>query len=241
MGDNHALNNHALNIASIIGDAEAMSALLKAGANPNLVNRMGDTLIWRASLFGQHEVVRVLLDAGADPNSSINKQSALHIAASSNRKECVKLLLNAGADPNAQDNSGTTATDITIRHRRTEIRDLLISAGGDAFPVYFQRGIPGAFFDAVGPSRVHPLVVLCLRVIKCKSNGVVVPRWVPPALCAFSWDIDACLAAAKEFGVRPPSPPPVQVRQKRTRDEKENVCDVVEGVNRLVLRDKRQK
>jgi len=113
MGDNHALNNHALNIASIIGDAEAMSALLKAGANPNLVNRMGDTLIWRASLFGQHEVVRVLLDAGADPNSSINKQSALHIAASSNRKECVKLLLNAGADPNAQDNSGTTATDIT--------------------------------------------------------------------------------------------------------------------------------
>ena len=30
--------------------------------------------------------------------------------------------------------------------------------------------------------RVVPLQTLCLRVIRSRSNGVVVPEWVPPLL-----------------------------------------------------------
>src|SRR3990167_7224855 len=54
--------------ASHIGDLEAVKELLQAGADPNIVNRGGQTPLYWASYHGYLEIVRELLQAGADPN-----------------------------------------------------------------------------------------------------------------------------------------------------------------------------
>ncbi len=81
---------------------QAVRALLKAGADPNLPNGMDITPLMIASAAGKLEIVQALLEAGADPNIRDKEgRTALMFAAKSGQPALVELLLSKKADPKA--------------------------------------------------------------------------------------------------------------------------------------------
>ena len=49
-----------------------LDALLDAGANPNVKNKLGGTALMWAASYGQDETVQILLSKGADPRIKDN-------------------------------------------------------------------------------------------------------------------------------------------------------------------------
>ena len=60
----------ALFAAIRAGSAGEVERLLKAGANPNVVDAEGTSALMAATLFGGDDLVKLLLDRDADPNRS---------------------------------------------------------------------------------------------------------------------------------------------------------------------------
>lgn len=80
--------------------AAAVHALLKGGADPNLSDSDGSTmvpLIWTAYL-GQEENAKLLIQAGADVNKCTDEgRTALQIASDLDHAGIVRMLMDAGA------------------------------------------------------------------------------------------------------------------------------------------------
>src|SRR5262249_46294053 len=100
--------------AARAGDARAVAALLKQGANPNArrIRRSFDDaetinatpVIVSAAFDGFQQVVRVLAQHGADINSTdSNGLCALCAACMCGKFRTVRVLLQSGADPNRRD------------------------------------------------------------------------------------------------------------------------------------------
>lgn len=104
------------------GHAEAVEALLDAGADIDQVSADGTTPIFIAALNGHFDMVLALLERGADPNlanhangtplfATINQQwipktgyaqPNVHLQQNATHMEAMEALLRAGADPNAR-------------------------------------------------------------------------------------------------------------------------------------------
>jgi ankyrin repeat protein len=114
-------------LAARKGSLDILELLLKAGANPNLMNyRAGIypytskpslryTPIISAASRGNRHVVAMLL---ANPGIKVDAQdedgnTAMMSAARNGSLDIVELLLKAGADPNLKNNRGKTAADLT--------------------------------------------------------------------------------------------------------------------------------
>ncbi|MCX6864753.1 MAG: ankyrin repeat domain-containing protein, partial [Verrucomicrobia bacterium] len=103
-------------------DPKLIGLLFKYGANPNLRNQFGDSLLVQACKAGVAARVALLVEAGADVHAlSSDGQSALRIAAGSDNRgggmSCVGILLAAGAKPDDKwRESGFDQTPIPIRH-----------------------------------------------------------------------------------------------------------------------------
>lgn len=65
-GEDTNKGNSALMGVAFKGYDHIAHALLRAGADPNRVNRAGQTALMMAALFGRHAVIDLLLKAGAD-------------------------------------------------------------------------------------------------------------------------------------------------------------------------------
>ena len=78
-------------------------ALLRAGADPNAVDRFRETPLMKAAARGLTDVMLALINAKADVNAQDNEEhTPLYHAALSGRKDAVKCLLQSGADELAQ-------------------------------------------------------------------------------------------------------------------------------------------
>lgn len=125
-----------------------MKLLIKNGANINISNNKGMSLLMWAAKYGQKEAAEILLNKGANVNAKDGGNStALMIAAAEGYKDIVELLIEKGADINARDNvsrhwtelsyngaklrsvSGSTALDYAVIGRHTDIANLLKSKG----------------------------------------------------------------------------------------------------------------
>lgn len=86
-----------------------MSFLLRAGANPNVRDREGNTPLMLATQVRWTEGLRLLLDlrVQVDAQNRLG-ETALLKAAQARDLETVKLLLDARANPDIADNSGRT-------------------------------------------------------------------------------------------------------------------------------------
>jgi ankyrin repeat protein len=107
-----------------------LTALLDAGADPNILNDEGGgsvpttALIWAAG-EGHWVNVRTLLFRGADPNIiDCTGMTALLVAASGGHIQIVRDLLEHGADPAITDSNGATARQLAERHC-SKLLDLL--------------------------------------------------------------------------------------------------------------------
>jgi len=133
-------------IAAKHGYENVLVALMKAGGNPNLQQRLGTypdgwvagTALYYAVFAGRLNIARILLRYGADPNligyglGITSTFSPLMRACQNHSEELVVALLEAGADPNAALDDGRTAHDFwagfdAILKRRSEAKAMMES------------------------------------------------------------------------------------------------------------------
>ncbi|EOD60591.1 ankyrin repeat domain-containing protein [Amycolatopsis vancoresmycina] len=122
--------------AAVHGHLEAASVLLRAGADPNAVNRdTGWTALTTAVVAGRDDLVRGLLAFdGVDVNhADAEGATALHHAARLGLGSTVELLVSRpGTDPSLVDDLGRTAVMDAALRGHTAVVDVLRRADPDA-------------------------------------------------------------------------------------------------------------
>lgn len=116
-----------LHLSAAWGQTEAMSMLLKAGADINARNVIGDYPLHSAVEHASS--LTMLIKAGANVNvKNDNGESALHFAASGGAAESIVLLVKAGADVNAQDSKKNTPLHNAIQDGKIEAVKVLLKS-----------------------------------------------------------------------------------------------------------------
>src|SRR6185436_20597142 len=124
----------ALHWAAERGDGALASTLLKAGASPSALTRVGQyTPLHIAAKGGHAQVVQALVAAGADVRALTTTGAApLHFAAASGSAEAVTVLLDRGADVNVREPQwGQTPLMFAAALGRTAVVKTLITRGAD--------------------------------------------------------------------------------------------------------------
>ncbi|XP_059575536.1 ankyrin repeat and LEM domain-containing protein 1 isoform X2 [Alligator mississippiensis] len=135
-------------------EAAAVEALLKQGADPNLVLPEGIAAVHLAAGKERESGVRCLqliLQYGGDPNArSAEELTPLHVAASWGCYKCLKLLLRKGGDPDLEDQDGSRAIDLATEQGNTMCVQILQDfQRARAWPVCLRR----PEFSPDGPGR----------------------------------------------------------------------------------------
>lgn len=152
--------------------AEAVTALLEAGAFLEARDRLGSTpLHWVASRTS-NDTVKALLDVGADLNARDNKGlTPLHWAGlGSKNDEVVSALLMAGADPYVRDNEGALAFDSSGLIKRFRERGVYRArrARRLAEQVEATTTTPG---QGRRPAKIRPLLQSLLELQEAARQG----------------------------------------------------------------------
>ena len=119
-----------LGLAVFFGHAEAVDALLAAGAEVNAAYRetMKLTPLASAMAVGRNDIARTLIAHGADVNATAaNDVRPLHTAAARGNLESAMLLLDHGADTSAVSSDGKTALSYAEEHNHPEMVEFLKS------------------------------------------------------------------------------------------------------------------
>lgn len=120
--------NTALMIALENGKVAVAEMLIKAGANPNIANQLGETPIMMAASLGKEGagLVKLLVAKGADIHQkSAENVTVLMYAAQGGDLETVKYLVDKkGADLDAKDDDGKSALDF-VQDKNSEVAQFL--------------------------------------------------------------------------------------------------------------------
>lgn len=111
-----------------LADAEI---LLYDGADPNIQDKIGNSLLQLASLKDNTEMVSLLLDYKADPNLDRYDQNSLFTAINNNNTDIVRLLLEHYANPNRKNGLSMTPLQQAILIRNLDIIELLLQYEAD--------------------------------------------------------------------------------------------------------------
>jgi len=158
-GANLKLAPGVLELATSINSVEAVTLLLRHGANPDTKKDGIYTPLCSAIRDDREVLVDLLLQAKADPNLaaldfptgkcvSYHRPHLLHkilgagadprhpkglveACVESNEAECLKILLKHGADVNERGASGNTALTTAIKHGDQAMIELLLQNGGN--------------------------------------------------------------------------------------------------------------
>ncbi|HVH45817.1 MAG TPA: ankyrin repeat domain-containing protein, partial [Labilithrix sp.] len=132
----------ALHDAAASGSIDAVSALLRAGANPKKADSFGQSPLHLLAVVDPVRaaaIARVLLQAGADPIAADARGfSPLHAAAASDNVPLVRELAPR-SQLEMKTPAGETALDVALRHGRDRAGEVLLAAGAalerdDAWP-----------------------------------------------------------------------------------------------------------
>jgi len=101
--------------------------LLKWGANPNSVNKKGNTPLHLAAMLGLDDYIKMLIHYGAKvDNKNLSGTTALMMAAlSAHNLTAVLILLKAGANPRIKDNDNRDAIDIARERNKKKLVRLM--------------------------------------------------------------------------------------------------------------------
>jgi len=124
----------ALQYASEFGNVQIMRMLLKQGADTNVRNGYGQSLVMEAVASGTTTQLRLLLTSGADVNATDKDgDTALMYAVNSGYLDTISLLVQHGADVNARNKKGETALMYTMEPLDNQkALQLLLKLGADA-------------------------------------------------------------------------------------------------------------
>lgn len=156
--DVHALNKWRetpLLTAANHGQAGAVDALLRAGADPCKCTDTGWSPLSIAAYKGHDDVVRLLLEEGAPTEEADPTLSALLQAATKGLPGTVELLLRHGADHTVTTKKGDTALSILVEQN-------LIDAAADMVTEY-KASIPRCSRDRKKVQRARLLINLRMK------------------------------------------------------------------------------
>lgn len=114
------------------GNLEQIKSLIASGADVNVKNHSGDTLLSVAIINGNKDIIELLIARGADVNARGRfSKTPLHWAVYKGRKNISGLLIAKGAHIDAKDFSNDTALHYAARYGHKDIAELLITKGAD--------------------------------------------------------------------------------------------------------------
>ncbi len=114
------------------GDAVEVRNLLEKGANPNIRNVEGDTLLMMASEYGYLPIVQALLKKGSKVNAKNNDEgTALMAAARGGSHDVIKQLIFNGAEIEAESKNGITALIAATQQGHFSAVKALLDGGAD--------------------------------------------------------------------------------------------------------------
>ena len=112
--------------------AKEIEVLIQQGADVNVQDILGTTVLIEATCDGLNEVAEVLVENGADVNHKDKYgNTALLWAAYKGRKDIVQMLLEGGADVNIQNKAGMTALMRASREGHKDVVEVLLENGAD--------------------------------------------------------------------------------------------------------------
>jgi ankyrin repeat protein len=120
-------------VAASKGDLALVNRLLKAGANPNVRNKLNTTPLLEAAFHSNTEIIKALIEAGADPNlAGPDGQTALMLITRGDNIAAAKLLLDKGANPRATESQrDQTALMWAAANDQGPMARLLVERGAD--------------------------------------------------------------------------------------------------------------
>ena len=118
-------------LSSMAGDLTKVDFLLQNGAQCNLTDKYGRTLVHHAVQSRNLELVKYLVLKHNMPVNAVdtNRTNPLHIATSTGELDLVTFLLLCDADVNAKDKTGKLPTAYAIKSGNVEVLDCLLSHG----------------------------------------------------------------------------------------------------------------
>ncbi|XP_076254649.1 uncharacterized protein LOC143192825 isoform X1 [Rhynchophorus ferrugineus] len=120
----------ALMLAVSGNHIECVQALLKCGADPNIVDKDEHSCLFRAVVNGQHNVVQLLLSNKAEVKTKdVNGKTVLHLAAACGYLKCLQLIVEY-MDENdilSRDNQGCTVLHWACYHGHMNCVKYLLS------------------------------------------------------------------------------------------------------------------
>ncbi|XP_017289142.1 nuclear factor NF-kappa-B p100 subunit isoform X2 [Kryptolebias marmoratus] len=130
---NH-LQQTPLHLAVITRQPKVAELLMRAGADPSLVDKDGRSPLHLAALSGDTEMLRLLLTHLGERHSHLVNTSdyqglqPLHLAVRRDGERCLRLLVEGGAKINAQEQkSGHTALHLAVRENLFKVACTLIT------------------------------------------------------------------------------------------------------------------
>ena len=163
-----------LHMAASSGNAEAVKALLKAGADPNVKSYNGSTPLLSAVINGRSEAVKVLIEAGANPKARHNGTTLRDWANRAGHTHIADILRRAGP-PTTQESEEATyalldesfwayATDSNVRE--------LLDMGADLKAKDDRYGAtPLHWAAAMGRAKMVKLLLKAGADPKAKNNN----------------------------------------------------------------------
>jgi len=111
---------------------KTIELLLERGADVNMKNGDGLTVLHLVSALGWEEMLSALIDRGAkiDDRDEMLHYTPLHYAAGWGGPAVVELLLSKGADVNARDRNNKTPLKLASEHSQIDVIKLLRAYGG---------------------------------------------------------------------------------------------------------------
>lgn len=164
-----ALHQTALMFAAENGHVEALKRLLKAGADPNLLDHDGGTALMAAAAQGEAAAVHQLL-SGQPRLVGPQKINALKMAAAAGEEATVQTLVRSGVDPSSSEGLGTglAPLDYAAMEGHAHIVELLFNSG-----VRFRSRGSSLMMEAI--TRGHTEVVRLLLAHQNTDNQMA-PR-----------------------------------------------------------------
>uniref|UniRef100_A0A8C2MRJ0 Ankyrin repeat domain 6 n=1 Tax=Cricetulus griseus TaxID=10029 RepID=A0A8C2MRJ0_CRIGR len=119
----------ALHRATVVGNIEIITALIREGCALDRQDKDGNTALHEAAWHGFSQSAKLLVKAGANVLAR-NKagNTALHLACQNSRSQSTRVLLLGGSRADLKNNAGDTCLHVAARYNHLSIIKLLLSA-----------------------------------------------------------------------------------------------------------------
>ncbi|KAL1257646.1 hypothetical protein QQF64_010890 [Cirrhinus molitorella] len=119
----------ALHRAAVVGNRDAISALIHGGCALDLQDKEGNTALHEVSWHGFSSCVKLLVKAGANVQVK-NKagNTPLHLACQNGHSQTAQVLLLGGAMPDSKNNAGDTCLHIAARYNHLAMIKILLGS-----------------------------------------------------------------------------------------------------------------